>query len=258
MQLPLLFPITHLGPAMGMFPGPLFDLGGLIPGGPATVVEYDWELKSPSADDVCDGSLTLYAWLHLSDRVVYDETVTFAIERWILPQKFVVKFEMDTDAGNEIEYCPTWRGVPAARQGRKVKGFEYNHVLPITIDEDPPNTDGEKMESTTTFKWTRDLVPLGAVTSPGGLVTPPINIHLGLGHADYAGNVHWILDLKTNLNEYDGIVQESARIYEEPGLAEKFFCYVASEDNSAVLKRGEGAATFAAGYKETNQILTNP
>jgi hypothetical protein len=258
MQMPLIYPIALSGPVASFIPHQFFDLGSLIPSGPVTTVEYDWILKKPSANDVCDGALTIYAWLHLTDRIVYDTRTTFLVERWMLPQKFVVKYELDTHVENEVEYCPTWRGVPKDRLPKMVKGFEYNHVMPVTIDEDPPNTDGEKMESTTTFRWVRDLASLGSITSPGGLITPPINIQLGLGHADYAGNVHWILDLKSNLSEYDGIVQESAVIYEDPALTEDFFCHVASEDNSASYRRGEGEAMFTAGFRENNRVITTP
>lgn len=247
MRLPIITgqPVSFLSPNNFFQQGPLL---GMIPTAPTVVVEYDWQLDLPSANNACDGKLHIYSWLHVTEQVVYDEETTLQIDRLMLPYKASFTFELDTDMDDEVEYCPTWQKANRGGPFKKVKDFKYKHDLPIVTNDDPPDTDGEKMESTTTFKWTQRLVELLNVDSIIGGGT------IGLGNADIAGNVHWILDLQTNLVEYDGFIQESASTYADPNLDQDIFLYINSDDSSAVYQQGTGPQIWSARYQKNDQV----
>ncbi|MEZ4294763.1 MAG: hypothetical protein R3B70_07280 [Polyangiaceae bacterium] len=249
-----------------MFMIPLFFQGflaGLLAGPPRVDYEWDFEITPPSKDDTCDGKITVWAWLRVRAKAPIDGRTTLLIDRRLLPQRFELIWELDTDADNEIEYCPKtpWRCDLAGSNNEEVHGNYFNPT-PFVLTPNPPDDAGTHLRSRCDFSWTSSLVQLTlAASGAAGNVpvagTIPINLGAtgGVGHVAYGIQVDWKIDLKSTeppAADLEGTEMSRTVVLARGDRAEALVAVVRA--NRSTLRQGQGAAMFAAQF-ENNDTL---
>lgn len=231
---------------------------GLLPTRPKVDLEWDWKLKLPSADDVCDGKLWIWTWLHVTSTRQLDSTTFWHIDRKILPQKFEVTWELDTDAGNEVDYCPTRSNTQAGGSNLDIGGYTFNHRA-WAMDPDPPNTDGEAVQATNKYRWESSLVSVASnpITALGGLNLLG-GASAGVNQETHSLDLHWIVTCNTKEVYREPPPEgEDPRYIEikKPELAETIYAFVeARGPNRGALKKGEGEGVYTAEYVKNDTI----
>ena len=242
-------PVLFVPPTGLLLATDLVTIG--TPDAPNVTVEYDWTCTAPKKDDDCSGKLEIWAWLRVKAQRTIDSQTTVAIDRRILPQRFTLIWEADTDGNNEVEYCPPFKAAYKGATNTDVAGFKFNHVKPITINPDPPDDSGRKLKSTTVFKWRSALIGAAASGSvQGGAKLTPLGpgvtgglggqAQAGLQSDTYTANVDWLLNLLSKVPKNQR--NKAAEIISKKGVTEDIYCFVSSGD--ATLRKGEGPKVF--------------
>lgn len=242
-------PVLFVPPSGLLLATDLVTIG--TPDAPNVTVEYDWSCTAPKKDDDCSGRLDIWAWLRVKAQRMIDSQTTVAIDRRILPQRFTLIWEADTDGNNEVDYCPPFKQAFRGATNTDVAGFKFNHVKPITINPDPPDDSGRKLQSTTIFKWRSALIGAAASGSiQGGANLTPIGpgvtgglggqAQAGLQADSYTANVDWLLNLLSKVPKSQR--DKAAEIIRKKGITEDIYCFASSGD--ATLRKGKGPEVF--------------
>jgi hypothetical protein len=209
----------------------------ILPRDVAHTFLYHYEAKAPSALDVCDGELKIWAALQLEYRAIFDPTLTVRITRVVCPQFFKWFWMVDTDGNVEIEGSKSdsacgkadWQPHPANPKHAlgSSPGLDYN-TRTFRLDTDPPfgaqgSADDEDYVIAmrphgegAKFRWDASILSVGTPLTPitpggtGGFF-PPLTLPpflFGLGFQDLPFDVEWAIWLEAEDGEIDELLPE--------------------------------------------------
>ena len=217
----------------------------IIPPQPTVNFEYSFECTAPSKEDTCDGKLLIRAWLKVTGRIQLDSSHTWLIERRIMPQQWIMTYELDADLRNEIDYCES----PKIKQEFKgdantqVNSHMFNHRTPIILAPDPPNDDGSSLVGETTFRWSSTMLALSSLEAGASLDVTALAAGsaklkgtAGIGSTNYEFTVPWILDIDRKVDA--GNREDRAVILDVSDQDDNVYCDVHSESGDLAQSTG--------------------